>query len=71
VLGAAESIDAATALGMFLGAPAQPDVPRELTVGMPADVCVLAAPPRDVLAALDASLVAATVYDGAVVYQAG
>jgi len=71
VLGADESIDAATALGMFLGAPPQPDVPRELTVGMPADMCLLAAPPRDVLAALDASLVATTVYDGAVVYQAG
>ncbi|MFL0285855.1 amidohydrolase family protein [Mycobacterium sp. SMC-21] len=71
VLGADESIDAATALGMFLGAPPQQDVPRELTVGMPADMCLLAAPPRDVLAALDASLVAATVYDGVVVYQAG
>lgn len=71
VLGAKESIDAATALGMFLGTPQQPDVPRELTVGLPADVCLLAAPPRDVLAELDASLVAATVYDGVVVYQAG
>ncbi|MUL79459.1 amidohydrolase family protein [Mycolicibacterium sp. CBMA 226] len=71
VLGANESIDAATALGMFLGTPQQPDVPQELTVGMPADVCLLAAPPRDVLAELDASLVAATVYDGAVVYQTG
>lgn len=71
VLGADESIDAATALGMFLGAPRQPDVPRELAVGLPADMCLLAAPPRDVLAALDASLVAATVYDGAVVYQTG
>lgn len=71
VLGADESIDAATALDMFLGAPEQPDVPRELTVGMPADMCLLAAPPRDVLAALDASLVATTVYDGAVVYQSG
>ena len=71
VLGANESIDAATALGMFLGTPEQPHVPRQLTVGMPADLCLLAAPPRDVLAALDASLVAATVYDGAVVYQAG
>jgi predicted amidohydrolase YtcJ len=71
VLGGKESIDAATALGMFLGTPQQPDVPQELTVGMPADVCLLAAPPRDVLAELDASLVAATVYDGAVVYQSG
>ncbi|MHA7664439.1 amidohydrolase family protein [Mycolicibacterium sp. HS_4_1] len=69
VLGTGESIDAATALGMFLGSPQQPDVPRELTVGMAADLCVLTVPPRDALAALDASLVAATVYDGAVVYE--
>ncbi|KIU16911.1 amidohydrolase family protein [Mycolicibacterium llatzerense] len=69
VLGAEESIYAATALGMFLGAPQKPDVPRELAVGTPADLCVLSAPPRDALAALDASLVAATVYDGAMVYE--
>lgn len=69
VLGAGERIDAATALGMFLGSPQQPDVPRRLTVGMSADLCVLSAPPRDVLATLDASLVAATVHDGAVVYE--
>ncbi|BBX83011.1 amidohydrolase family protein [Mycolicibacterium aubagnense] len=69
VLGAGERIDAATALGMFLGSPQQPNVPRQLTVGMSADLCVLSAPPRDVLATLDASLVAATVYDGAVVYE--
>lgn len=69
VLGAEESIDAATALGMFLGTPQKPDVPRELAVGTPADLCVLSAPPRDALAALDASLVAATVYDGAMVYE--
>ncbi len=69
VLGADEGIDAATALGMFLGTPQRPEVPRELAVGMPADLCLLTAPPRDVLAALDASLVAATVYGGAVVYE--
>ena len=69
VLGADESIDAATALGMFLGGPQKPDVPRELAVGMPADLCVLSVPPAEVLAALDASLVAATVYDGAVVHE--
>ncbi|MCT7370562.1 amidohydrolase family protein [Mycolicibacterium llatzerense] len=69
VLGADESIDAATALGMFLGAPQKPDVPRELAVGTPADLCVLSVPPSYALAALDASLVAATVYDGAVVYE--
>lgn len=69
VLGANESIDAATALGMFLGTPQKPDVPRELAVGAPADLCVLTAPPRDILAAPDASLVAATVYDGAMAYE--
>ncbi len=69
VLGANESIDAATALGLFLGTPQQPDLPRELAVGSPADLCVLAAPSRDVLTVLDASLVAATVYDGALVYE--
>lgn len=69
VLGAEESIYAATALGMFLGAPQKPDVPRQLAVGTPADLCVLSVPPRDALAALDASLVAATVYDGAMAYE--
>ncbi|WP_071286071.1 amidohydrolase family protein [Mycolicibacterium llatzerense] len=69
MLGAEESIDAATALGMFLGTSQKPDTPRELTVGTPADLCVLSVPPRDALAALDASLVAATVYDGAMVYE--
>jgi predicted amidohydrolase YtcJ len=71
VLGADESIHAAMALGMFLGTPQQPHIPRELVVGSPADLCVLSVPPAEVLAALDASLVAATIYDGAAVYRAG
>lgn len=69
VLGPGERIDAATALAMFLGAPDEPATPRQVALGARADLCVLAAEPREVLAALDADLVSATLADGAVVYE--
>jgi predicted amidohydrolase YtcJ len=69
VLGAAECIDAATALVMFHGSYEKPTQPRTVTVGASADLCVLAAPPEDVFDALDAELVAATVVDGRLVYE--
>lgn len=69
VLGRVERINAAAALAMFLGAADQPVMPRELAPGAQADLCVLAAAPPEVLSALDADLVTATVVDGAVVYH--
>lgn len=69
VLGRGERTDATTALKMFLGGAQAPAVPREVAVGSPADLCLLAVSPREALDALEASLVAATVYDGAVVYE--
>ena len=53
---------------MFLGSAEQPSVPRRVAPGQPGDLCVLAASPREVLDALDADLVAATVVGGEVVY---
>lgn len=68
-LGSGERINAPTALGMFLGSPETPAVPRAVVPGERADLCVLGAAPADVLDVLDAALVAATVIDGAVVYE--
>jgi predicted amidohydrolase YtcJ len=67
VLGADERIPARTALTMFLGSPAQPMRPRTVETGQPADLCVLAASPAEVLAELEAGMVAATIIDGCVV----
>jgi len=64
VLNADECVTAATALSMFTGHPERPDVPRTIEPGEPGDLCVLAAAPADVLDALDAELVAATVVGG-------
>jgi predicted amidohydrolase YtcJ len=69
LLGSNERISAATALGMFLGGAEDPSRPREVAPGARGDLCVLAAEPRAVLAALDADLVSATIADGVLVYQ--
>ncbi|MEV3903512.1 amidohydrolase family protein [Mycobacterium sp. NPDC050551] len=68
VLNPAERVTAATALSLFHGSAEQPSVPRWVAPGQPGDLCVLAASPREVLDALDADLVAATVVGGEVVY---
>ncbi|ORA34446.1 amidohydrolase family protein [Mycobacterium aquaticum] len=68
VLNAAECVDARTALTLFLGSATQPARPRTIAPGQPADVCVLSAPPHEVLDQLDADLVVATVIDGATVF---
>ena len=67
VLGAAEAVSPRTALQMFLGRPDRPAVARHVAPGQPGDLCVLAAPPEQVLGELDAGLVAVTVIDGVVV----
>lgn len=68
VLNPAERITARTALELFTGTARDPSRPRRVQVGQPGDLCVLAAPPRQVVEALDADLVAATIVGGAVVF---
>ncbi|MHA3024495.1 amidohydrolase family protein [Mycobacterium sp. BMJ-28] len=68
VLGARERVSARTALALFLGGADEPTRPRTVAPGQPGDLCVLTAPPEDVLRDLDAKLVAATIIDGQVVY---
>ncbi|MDO3637820.1 amidohydrolase family protein [Mycolicibacterium arseniciresistens] len=68
VLGPDERVSAATALNLFFGAAEEPSRPRRVAPGQPGDLCVLAASPTEVLDALDADLVAATIVGGDVVY---
>jgi predicted amidohydrolase YtcJ len=69
VLGAQEGVSAGEALSMFLGTAHHPTAHRRIAVGELGDVCVLAAPPVDVLEALDSSMVKATIVDGRVVFE--
>jgi predicted amidohydrolase YtcJ len=68
VLGADECVSAAAALSMFFGSADRPESPRTISVGEPADLCVLAAPPAEVLASLDSGMVTATIAAGDVVF---
>jgi hypothetical protein len=54
---------------MFFGTSGQPTNPRVVGPGQPGDLCVLAAPPDEVLKELDAQMVAATVVAGEVVFE--
>ena len=67
VLGAGEAVSPRAAVQMFLGWPDRPAVARRVAPGQPGDLCVLAGPPDQVLAELDAGLVAATIIGGAIV----
>jgi predicted amidohydrolase YtcJ len=69
VLGGPERVDASTALAMFLGTAEHPARPRSVTPGEPADLCMLAAGPGEVLRELDADMVAATIIEGRVVFE--
>lgn len=69
LLGPDERITAATALALFTGD--RPGFPQQMGAGARGDLCILAAPPADVLAELDAGAVAATVIAGEVVYARG
>lgn len=69
VLGPEERIAAATALTLFLGTADRPSSPRRLVPGAPGDLCLVAAPPADVLAELDAGLVSSTIVSGDVVWE--
>jgi predicted amidohydrolase YtcJ len=68
VLGAGECVSVREALTMFLGTSSQPTHPRIIAPGQPGDLCVLAAPPKEVLEDLDAPMVGATIVAGEVVF---
>ncbi|UXA07489.1 amidohydrolase family protein [Mycobacterium sp. SMC-2] len=70
VLNADECVTAQAALTMFLGRPERPGQARTVTIGQPADLCVLSEPPATALAELDAGMVAATIIGGELVYFA-
>ena len=70
VLNAGECISAREALTMFLGWPERPGQARAVETGQPGDLCVLTQPPAEVLAELDAGMVAATVIGGQVAHAA-
>lgn len=63
-LGAGEGVPPVTALTMFLGHPDRPAQSRSIEAGQPGDLCVLGAPPAEVLAELDSRMVSATVVGG-------
>jgi len=68
-LGLSERVSAAEALALYLGDPTTPGGPAtHIEVGMPADLCLLDAPLRDVLAAPGAEQVRATFIAGGLVY---
>ena len=64
-----ETIPAATAIGLFLGEPAAPGIPRTVTPGRPADLTLLTVPPAEAARAPSADLVAATFVAGQPIYQ--
>jgi len=68
VLGADEAVDAATALSLYLGHPADPGgPPRRVAEGAAADLVLLDAPLSEALAMPSAERVRATLVDGVVV----
>ncbi len=67
VLGAAEAVDAATALGWYLADPIDPRRARRVVAGVPADLCLLSVPLIDALARPDAANVRATWVEGSLV----
>ena len=69
VLGPNECVSARDALTMFFGASGQPTDARAVAPGQPGDLCVLAAPPAELLSELDSQVVAATVVAGEVVFE--
>ncbi|MDT7766707.1 MAG: hypothetical protein QOC63_6127 [Mycobacterium sp.] len=71
LLGADEGVSPHEALIMFFGTPNQPTDPRTVRPAQPGDLCVLAAPPAEVLSELDSQMVTATVIAGEVVFDRG
>jgi len=71
LLGPGECVLAREALMMFFGTSWQPTDARTVRPAQPGDLCVLAAPPAEVLSELDAQMVVATVVAGELVYGRG
>jgi predicted amidohydrolase YtcJ len=70
-LGAGERVSPAEALGLYLGDPAAPGGPaRRVSVGAPADLCLLATQLHETLAAPSAEQVRATFIGGRMVHNA-
>jgi predicted amidohydrolase YtcJ len=67
-LGEGEAIPAATAVGLFLGEPAAPGIPRTVAPGKPADLTLLTVPPAEAARSPCADLVAATFVGAEFVY---
>jgi predicted amidohydrolase YtcJ len=67
-LGPAEAIAPAAALGLFLGEPAAPAVPRLVAPGAPADLVLLRCPPEEAARSLASDLVAVTFVGGRLAY---
>jgi len=71
-LGPGEAVDPAAALDLLLGTPDDPGrVSRRVEVGAPADLCLLAVPLAEALAAPSADAVCLTLIGGDVVRGAG
>jgi predicted amidohydrolase YtcJ len=69
-LGEGERVSPDRALGLYLGAPADPaGPPRRVAVGSPADLCLLDRPLREALAEPSADHVVATFVAGAVIHR--
>ncbi len=64
ILSAAERVPPVAALTMFLGRPDRPAESRTVEPGQPGDLCMLGAPPREVLATLESGMVTATIIGG-------
>lgn len=70
-LGAGEALSSLAALNLYLGDPSNPGgPPRDIKVGVRADLCLLDAPLTHVLAEPDARHVRATFVDGAATHVA-
>jgi predicted amidohydrolase YtcJ len=69
-LGAGEAVSAKTALSLYLGDCSRPGgPPRRVAVGAAADLCLLRRPLAQALRAPEASLVAATLVGGRIVFE--
>jgi predicted amidohydrolase YtcJ len=69
VIGPAERLAPADALGLFLGRADRPAAPRHVRPGAAADLCLLDVPLAAALAGPSADLVAMTVVAGEIVYR--
>ena len=69
--GGSEALSAEQALALYLGALDQPDRPRRIEVGAPADLCLLDRPWREARAPMDSACVAATMRAGRILYRRG